>query len=145
MANARTVKILVKGRYYLTSFGDIKDILGRQGWQVVSVDYGNQVLFPDMIITANVLNEYSDSDILNNLRSDLSGLMEISNIAILTGSQAATIPINNSTMDALSNVAGGAGTIFGLSFGTAALIGIAAVYFLSRQSAPAVAYRRYYR
>jgi hypothetical protein len=100
-----------------------------------------------------VLN-YQFSDVRMSLTNDVNNVWDQSgNLQVQSNNNpSAQPPLSglDQTLNSLKGAAGisdteAAGTIFGLSFGTAAIIGIAAVYLLSRQSAPAVAYRRYYR
>lgn len=87
------------------------------------------------------VNLYLASD--NNQGWDQNG-----NLQIQSNNNPATQPIGLNPLNALNGLADSgkaAGTIFGLSFGTAAVIGVAALFLLSRQSAPAQVYRRYYR
>lgn len=90
---------------------------------------------------------YWFSDVNLYLAGDTNqGWDQNGNLQVQSNNNPATQPIGLNPLNVLGNLdAGDAGKIFGLSFGTAAIIGIAAVYLLSRQSAPAVAYRRYYR
>lgn len=100
-----------------------------------------------------VLN-YNFSNVRMSLTGDVNNVWDQNgNLQVQSNNNPSVqTPISglDQTLNSLKGAVGisdpeAAGKIFGMSFGTAAMIGIAAIYLLSRQSAPAVAYRRYYR
>lgn len=100
----------------------MKAILRARGWEIDRIQGLSNTWYPGspltFLIFANVGNEYSDSDIVNNARNDLTQIMTVSSVHIVQASPAQYQSLENAAAvqaDAKSNFFDNFGTSLGIS------------------------------
>jgi hypothetical protein len=146
-ADTRRVQVSMRVSYYLTSnlfsngFDNIQQILTGNGWDIVSVDALSRSYYPteplDILITANVKTEFSDQEIIGNLKTQLAGLLQVINAQVISRSAANDLQdkIINSTNagnvpDSDFNINDLSKGILGITAGTFGLLAIAGIVIL---------------